>query len=519
VSGRGNVYMTEIAEQLVQAIAGGGRRAALVVDGVPLDDGRLHLIVAPHEFFPLHPETDEAALADAAAASVCINTEQPGSPWFDLAAAWCRQSDATFDISDHGVAALRERGLDARRLRLGYSASRDRWAGVETDRDVDLVFLGDDSERRRTLLNRGAPLLWEHRCELRMFRSDRPVRPGQPGFLAASNRVDLLARSRVLINVHRGQQPYFEWVRLLDAIANGCLVVSEPSTDTAPLQPFVHLIEAPLETLIEYAVAILHDEPRRRRMARDAYDLVRDRLDDSALIDDALRPFVGPSPGPRASSSKHSPLAPRITAPSPQATAPEVSVVVPVLDDAGSLGAQLDAVLGSEGVDVDVVVVDACADGEARDVVARVQRAQPWAPLRLVTLAGTPSSAAAKNIGFEHARADDVLVMPPGTVVYPNAIASLHSALHRSGAAFSYGLVARGGDGIEIDGALAWEPARLVGSNDVGALALVRRTHWMDMGAYTDSASPGFDDWEMWLRTAAAGARGEQVAAFVGAMS
>jgi hypothetical protein len=249
----------------------------------------MHLVVAPHEFFLLHPAGDRAVLERAAAASVCINTEQPGSPWFELAAQWCDHAVTNLDISDRGVAAMQARGLVARRLRLGYSQGRDVWAGASTERNVDVVFLGDDSVRRREVLNRGASQLWPYRCELRLFRSDRPVLAGRPGFLGARERVELLARSRVLINVHRGDQPYFEWVRLLDALANGCVVVSEPSSDSAPLEPSTHMVEAPVEKLVETAIELLHDEPRRQRIAHAAYDVVRRELDSVVLIDKVLR--------------------------------------------------------------------------------------------------------------------------------------------------------------------------------------------------------------------------------------
>ena len=79
VSGRGNVFMREIAEHLVEALVLAGRRGELVIDDLPDDSGDpMHnLVVAPHEFFVLSP----AAEADRLRARLrprCAST--PSSP-------------------------------------------------------------------------------------------------------------------------------------------------------------------------------------------------------------------------------------------------------------------------------------------------------------------------------------------------------------------------------------------------------------------------------------------------------
>ena len=83
VSERGNEFMRDIARALVEAAAQNGRQSTLVTDRLPEVDGSINLVVAPHEFFTL----SDAATTDlqrAAAASVCVCTEQPGTPWFRL---------------------------------------------------------------------------------------------------------------------------------------------------------------------------------------------------------------------------------------------------------------------------------------------------------------------------------------------------------------------------------------------------------------------------------------------------
>ncbi len=97
-----------------------------------------------------------------------------------------------------------------------------------------------------------------------------------------------LADTRILLNVHRGDEPYFEWARVLDAIANGCVVASETSVGFEPLVPGVHFLMAPFEHLAEQAIALAFDEPRRTAMAEAAYKLTTTDLSQTDLLQAAL---------------------------------------------------------------------------------------------------------------------------------------------------------------------------------------------------------------------------------------
>src|SRR4051812_13120498 len=118
VAARGNEFMRDIAGWIVEAATIAGREARLVDDRLPAVDGSINLVVAPHEFFELFDASREQ-LQHAAAASVCICTEQPGTPWFGLTLDVARLAPVAYDINDHGVAGLRAAGVDARRLQLG----------------------------------------------------------------------------------------------------------------------------------------------------------------------------------------------------------------------------------------------------------------------------------------------------------------------------------------------------------------------------------------------------------------
>ena len=50
----------------------------------------------------------------------------------------------------------------------------------------------------------------------------------------APPKYETLADTRILLNVHRGDDPYFEWARVVEAVANGCVVATETSVGHRP---------------------------------------------------------------------------------------------------------------------------------------------------------------------------------------------------------------------------------------------------------------------------------------------
>jgi GT2 family glycosyltransferase len=281
VSATGNVFMTEIAEALNDAIAQSGREVRLHRHGLPAREaGTINLVVAPHEYFTLYEGASEASLVKAAAESVSVGVEQPGTYWFEYGARYTSYGLLAIDINRRGVTELRRRGLEAYRLHPGYYSGWDVWGGAASaDRPCDVLFLGSLTERRARVLARSAPILSQWSCDLRLFMGDRPVRQGTDHFVSGHGKHQMLAASRVLLNIHQGARDYFEWIRVLEAMANGCLVVTERSGGYAPLVPSQHFLQASAVTLAGQVDGILRDEAMRAELACNAYEFVRKNLD------------------------------------------------------------------------------------------------------------------------------------------------------------------------------------------------------------------------------------------------
>ena len=118
-------------------------------------------------------------------------------------------------------------------------------AAIRTRRHIDIAFMSGRTPRRERFIAGAGGMLWEWRTDLRFFNWHRPILADQPpdqssgetGFVAGDAKFAALADTRILLNVHRGDEPYFEWARVVEAIANGCVVASENSVRHRAARP------------------------------------------------------------------------------------------------------------------------------------------------------------------------------------------------------------------------------------------------------------------------------------------
>jgi hypothetical protein len=576
VSDRGNVFMTEIAAVIAAALGDLGYHTVFPAPDLP-EKGRdrVNLVVAPHEFFPLQRQHTERELLEAAAASVSIGVEQPGTSWFELGTHYASVGQAVLDISPFAVQELVSRGFDALHLQLGYHSSWDKWGGDPNQpRSTDLLFLGSMTPRRDRILAEAAPLLWDCNADIRLFEFPRPMSQPRGHFVASDEKWDLLAASRVLLNIHRNEVPYFEWVRILEAVVNGCLVVTESSTGYGPLIPGEHLIATPVETLGAYTASAMIDEGLRSELAAAAYDFVRTKLELKSLLEPIcahLESTVGSARHPRRLPSPYSPVsAPLPPAPPPMLTTvldierrvwsrvkelldgetqllqqvealqarliyadanhvdvtvssawegfePDVSVVITSYNYEAFIAEAMGSVMSSLGVAVEMIVVDDHSQDGSVQLVSDLIAQNQWFPTMLLAKAANVGVGCARIAGIARARAERVFILDADNLIYPRALQKLAAALDRSpDADFSYGIIAKLGQAGLLSH-MPWDVERLTESNYIDAMAMIRRSVWTENGEYDAFFSlRGWEDYEFWLRLAAKGLWAEFVPEFVG---
>jgi hypothetical protein len=575
VAADGNAFMRDIAGWIVEAAAGAGRTASLVTDGsLPDASGCIDLVVAPHELFELS-DRPAAELQRAAAASVCVCTEQPGTPWFQLSVDACSRGLMSLDINRAGVDALRRSRIRADHLQLGAVPSMT--AAPAPDRDIDVVFMGSLDDRRGAALAKLAPRLHRRRTDIRLFRFDRPATAGSPGLLFGDAKYRFLASARVLVNLHRArpaaspgeQRPYFEWARMVETMANGCVVVTEPAADAEPLVAGTHFLESDVESMADAIDELLADDARREAIADAARAAVTGPLALAGAVDCALDaierdvlPFVeehvrtsrpergvwrfgashvpppkrlGPFRPHRAMQERAKQLAmaenralrrldaaacllehgshqhvERRTTAAYDAASPEVSVVVTLYNYADVVAETLDSIVASEDVAFEVVIVEDHATDDSRAVAIDHLDRHPAVPMVLLGKDANEGLAAARNTGFAHARGSKVMVLDADNAIYPLCLRRLADALDddpEAGAAYS--ILEDFDEQRHVRSAFGWDVERLCAANYIDAQAMWHRAAWQQLGGYRDDDDHvfGWEDWDLWLRLAAAGGR------------
>ncbi len=268
--------MNELLAAVAHEVEATGMRTELAFDALPEDDSRVYALI-PHEYYAcvrkeFHPTRAQLGR------TIAFCTEQPGTQWFDLTRTHAASAGAVVDIYPEAVRELSRRGVSAEHFRLGYSSFWDRWERSERgERPVDVLHLGTVNERRLRALAGYAGTLWPHRTRL-LVPPEKPKTRQRADFLLGDAKWGCLRSAKILLNVHRQDSAYFEWVRALESITNGCVLVSEHSPDCAPLVPGEHFISGTLENLALLADHLLRDEERLGALRLAAYDHVRSEL-------------------------------------------------------------------------------------------------------------------------------------------------------------------------------------------------------------------------------------------------
>ena len=270
-----NHFFVELAEALIDALGAVGAQATLTEGEYPEPRrGVIHVLLPPHEYIARSGFRPHAELLERC---IGISAEQPATIFFADNVAVARELGAVFDISPRAVRAYAGAGILARHLQLGYSRLWDRFDSGR-ERDIDVLFLGRLTARRDLALSRYADSFEPLRVHLQIADTFRPGRPDAPGFVYGEAKRELLARAKVLLSVHGEEEPYFEWLRVAEAISAGCLVVSEHSSDTAPLRSGEHLLTGGVDRLGLLCAAAVDAADERERMRTAAYELLRSEL-------------------------------------------------------------------------------------------------------------------------------------------------------------------------------------------------------------------------------------------------
>lgn len=221
----------------------------------------------------------EAQMGMIPANTILYNFEQidPSSGWlrppfFDLMRRF-----PVWDYSLRNIERLKEAGLSAlRHVPLGYVPQLSRVAPAPVQ-DIDVLFYGSINPRRAATLDALRAAGLQVHSVFGVYGQARDA---------------LIARAKVVLNVHFYDSSIFEIVRVSYLLANRKAVVTEVHAGTeidADMRDAV--AAAPYDRLVETCVALVRDTPRRQ--ALEQMGLTRMAARDESAI---LRPVIADLP-------------------------------------------------------------------------------------------------------------------------------------------------------------------------------------------------------------------------------
>jgi hypothetical protein len=194
---------------------------------------------------------DPSAIDHAPTSTIVVNTEQvyaDSTAWNATILEWARRFE-TWDYSERNLGKLREIGaVSPRLLRIGFHPALAR-IGKPASQDIDVLFYGSMGERRRAVID-----------ALRASGLDVTAVFGVYG----PERDRLIARAKVVLNVHHYRSQIFEIVRVFYLMTNSKAVVCEVGEGTS-MDPGYRdgIFPSPYEGLPEACIRLVGDDALR----------------------------------------------------------------------------------------------------------------------------------------------------------------------------------------------------------------------------------------------------------------
>ncbi|MDH6590970.1 hypothetical protein M2165_000859 [Variovorax sp. TBS-050B] len=316
VSSLGNIFMKEIAEDLAADLRSAGVKVALLDERAESRaEMSLGIVVAPHEFFILGqgPRWMEGSFV---ANSFMLNTEQLQTPWFARALPALLMSRGILDLSPQVSCLLAQAGLPA--LHFEPSSKVQAYALDEADvdhplfkslpaqarnrdsrapdwsaRPISVSFFGSESARRDAFFARNAGFFARIPSFIYYRRASRgPIRAEAENQSLTRLAGHVAGQSKISLNIHRDEFPYFEWHRMVrQGMASGALVVTDPCLPHPEFKPGQHFFQEDarhLPALLDWLMFDVDGQVESMRVRENAAALLSHELRKTAKIDTLL---------------------------------------------------------------------------------------------------------------------------------------------------------------------------------------------------------------------------------------
>ena len=217
------------------------------VKNVDMSDPRLHIL------FGANVWTDLPYLPPR---YIIVQLEQsPIKKWFNPQYfARLAQAEEVWEYNLQNIDYFRTKGLVVRHVPIAYIPAFDPLPSYTPPQDIDILFLGQlNNDHRKALL-------------ARLRASGLAVHATNNSF--GDDKKKLVARAKVVLNIHYGYEALFEEARVVPLLAMGKVVVSESVSDQRYQQlysPYVHFARDP-DHFIALCQEWINASPERRTL-------------------------------------------------------------------------------------------------------------------------------------------------------------------------------------------------------------------------------------------------------------
>lgn len=243
--------------------------------------GRAPLISEPSNWNGRIPIVFGANLLPAEAAgwlpkgTILVNLEQVSkeSSWISGAYVGLLRQFPVLDYSARNRDELYRLGIThAGLLRVGYNSGLTRIAHAPV-KDIDVLFYGSLNERRRDLLR---------------ALQNAGLNVANLFGVYGAERDAIIARSKIVINIHHFDAQVFEIVRVSYLLANRVCVLTEGYADDPDMAPYVEgLAFAPYGGLVERCLSLIGNQGERDLLAERGFEIMSG-ISQSAILREAI---------------------------------------------------------------------------------------------------------------------------------------------------------------------------------------------------------------------------------------
>ena len=202
--------------------------------------------------------------------SIIFNLEQlyDGSKYVPLPYLELLKLYEVWDYNSINQKWLKENlNITAKVIRLGYQKEFEQVEfKYDHEKDIDVLFYGPLNERRKHIIS--------------MLKNHTDIKVVHTGCgIFGHDRNELIARSKIVINIHYHDTAILEYYRVLYLLNNNCFVITENSNDINDYQYILPglVVVDDIYKFADITALYLGNYQKRRQIADNGYNLLKDQ--------------------------------------------------------------------------------------------------------------------------------------------------------------------------------------------------------------------------------------------------